>query len=122
MKKILFIFLMALLPLQFSWAAAASYCQHEEGKAAQHFGHHLHKHKTAADQDAPAKVHNDCGYCHFACQATPITATPHVLQLAPATHITLPQPAYSSHIPDGPRRPDRHPVAWLDGMICCFSI
>ena len=40
-KKLLFIVLMALLPLQMTWAAISAYCtHHEEGKAALHLGHH----------------------------------------------------------------------------------
>lgn len=39
MKRWLFILLMLALPLQLSFAAVASYCGHEEGAAAQHFGH-----------------------------------------------------------------------------------
>ena len=32
-------FLLIVLPLQISWAVAATYCQHETGST-QHFGHH----------------------------------------------------------------------------------
>jgi hypothetical protein len=114
-KKLIFILLLTLLPLQFSWAAVSMYCQHEQGKATQHIGHHLHKHEAAAgaqdNQDSPSKVHNDCGYCHLACQATLMTDAPQVMKLPQATHIERPSFSYSSHIPDGPRRPDRFPVA-----------
>ncbi|NBT82917.1 MAG: hypothetical protein EBT56_15195 [Betaproteobacteria bacterium] len=34
MRKFLAIFLLVLLPLQFSWAAVAGYCQHEAGVTA----------------------------------------------------------------------------------------
>ncbi|NCV41106.1 MAG: hypothetical protein EBW11_11190 [Betaproteobacteria bacterium] len=43
MRKFLAIFLLVLLPLQFSWAAVAGYCQHEAGVTANHPGHHLAK-------------------------------------------------------------------------------
>jgi len=39
-RPFLAIFLLALLPLQFSWAAVASYCGHETQAGAEHFGHH----------------------------------------------------------------------------------
>ncbi len=48
MRKALAIFLMLTLMLQSVWGAAEPYCQHEEGAAAHHIGHHLHD--LAADQ------------------------------------------------------------------------
>jgi len=56
------------MPLQLGWAAVSAYCQHESGDAANHFGHHEHQHRAAAD-DANSKLpggHADCGYCHAA--------------------------------------------------------
>ncbi len=44
MRKLLAILLISLLSLQASWAVAASYCRHEQGAAARHFGHHEHRH------------------------------------------------------------------------------
>lgn len=75
MRKFLAIFLLVLLPLQFSWAAVASYCQHESGVTANHPGHHTHDHQ-AVDQHKPGKdaspstgVHHDCATCHLGCAA-----------------------------------------------------
>jgi hypothetical protein len=51
-RRFLAIVLLALLPLQFSWAALASYCEHET-QGAGHFGHHAHAHAHAHDH-APA--------------------------------------------------------------------
>lgn len=48
MRKLLAILLISLLSLQASWAAAASYCRHERGAAARHFGHHEHQHDLQA--------------------------------------------------------------------------
>ena len=42
-------FLLIVLPLQISWAVAATYCQHETGST-QHFGHHDHKHHAEDNQ------------------------------------------------------------------------
>ena len=73
MRKCLAIVLLVFLPLQFSWAAVASYCQHETGAAAKHFGHHAHQHKAADGKDAspdPAKTLGgdpDCASCHAGC-------------------------------------------------------
>ena len=47
------------MPLQLSWAAMASYCQHKTGAAAKHFGHHDHQHKAADGKEKapdPAKT------------------------------------------------------------------
>ena len=72
MRRWLSIFLLIVLPLQISWAEAATYCQHETGSAT-HFGHHDHKHQTD-DSEKLAKgsisdVDNDCGVCHAGCIA-----------------------------------------------------
>lgn len=73
MRKWLAILLLVFVPLQLSWAAAASYCQHESGAAAKHFGHHDHQHKTADGKDVfpdPAKTTGgdpDCASCHAGC-------------------------------------------------------
>ena len=76
MRRLILVFLMCLLPLQWSWAAAASVCAHESGNA--HFGHHEHRHQadatdaaedshdtgdTGASHELPGK-HPDCQVCH----------------------------------------------------------
>ncbi len=49
MRKLI-IFFLIVLPLQWSTAAVAAYCQHEtESKAQQHVGHHAHDHQASAD-------------------------------------------------------------------------
>lgn len=69
MRRFILVFMMLLLPLQWSWAAAASVCGHESGNA--HFGHHEHQHAgdvQAGDaQDLAAEPpgeHPDCHSCH----------------------------------------------------------
>ena len=55
--RFLAIFLLALLPLQFSWADVASYRGHDAQQAAVgHFGHHEHQHQNqhAADVSVDA--------------------------------------------------------------------
>jgi hypothetical protein len=73
MLRWVIIFLLMFLPLQATWAVAGSYCQHETGQAAQHFGHHAHRHHEAktADHGHEKKSKpnsgapdNDCGSCH----------------------------------------------------------
>lgn len=75
MKRLLLIFLLTVLPLQMSWAAVTNYCQHENGKAAQHFGHHEHKHQATSDDTLKLKssltVDTDCGVCQLSSAALP---------------------------------------------------
>lgn len=79
MRSWLITVLLVLLPIQFTWAAAAPYCQHEQATGSFHLGHHVHEHQPspaeawqgddAQDQSVTADgiltVDNDCGYCHL---------------------------------------------------------
>ncbi len=75
MKRCLAIFLLVLLPLQFSWAAMVGYCQHETGETVQHPGHHSHEHASAdhpttgENADSSAAIDHDCATCHLGCAA-----------------------------------------------------
>lgn len=80
MRRWLCVLLLALLPLQFSWAAVAGYCAHESQPQVRHLGHHSHEHaKASADagddvaaasahagDEGPASAsgHADCSQCH----------------------------------------------------------
>jgi hypothetical protein len=117
-KKIFLILMLALLPLQFSWAAVAVYCQHEQ-EASTHFGHHSHEHEADAtaqiddssDEGALAKVDADCAVCHISAQPSFLNSPPIVTPPQVATHATQLQTDYSSHIPEGPQKPDWQLVA-----------
>lgn len=113
MRRLFLILLLAMLPLQFSWAVAASYCQHEQGKTVTHFGHHAHDHAGKADSDgdtaSKAQPDNDCCICHLAgTSVVPLTAP--VIIPSDNPH---PQDVYAfsfhSFIPDGLSKPNwRH--------------
>ena len=70
MRRWIAIFIL-MLPLQFSWAAVASYCQHESEPAKTgHIGHHEHKHgdsdtvgKTKKSEPSLDKSDRDCRLC-----------------------------------------------------------
>ena len=49
MRRLLLILLLAFMPLQSIWAAAAGYCSHEETPGAAHFGNHVHQHHEDGD-------------------------------------------------------------------------
>ncbi|WP_436264886.1 cation efflux protein, CzcI family [Pseudoduganella sp. LjRoot289] len=131
MRRLLLILLLAVLPLQYAWSAAAAYCGHEQGKS-QHFGHHAHHHNMqaepghagdAADDSAggndnghgkpagKAEVHADCAVCHHAVQASLLSAMAPPPTAAGAAYPPPSDPRFSSHIADGPKKPDWHPAA-----------
>ncbi len=94
MRRWFAILLLALLPLQFSWAAVVAYCGHEIDSQAQHLGHHEHQHANhaglekpadPAGQDAPAGLEFDCGHCHGHCCSMPASVTA-LTPLATASH------------------------------------
>lgn len=78
MGRLLTLVLLVLLPIQFTWAVAAPYCQHEAADRF-HVGHHVHEHlPSPADasqgddtqdqrsaHDGALTVDNDCSYCHL---------------------------------------------------------
>lgn len=118
MKKFLLIFLLFALPFQYSWAAAATYCQHEKAHTS-HFGHHSHHHVAQAEKLAEksdeksklATLDDDCGYCHLSCQVTPTSVTPDLTVPQALAPPVLQLSSFSSHFPEGPKRPDRTLVA-----------
>lgn len=102
MRRLLLVLLLALLPLQWSWAAAGSVCAHEAGPST-HFGHHAHQHdhdhafatERAADE-APSQVHHDCGVCQaFAAAFVPGTVA--LPQATPPQNVFV---HYNAHVPD----------------------
>ena len=130
MRRFLAIFLLALLPLQLSWAAVASYCAHETQVGAAHLGHHEHKHEHQADagpamdpvagpvadtdaqgDKAPGAIDLDCGHCHGTCgvMLTVPPGLPGTLSSAPPS-ATLDE-AGGAHAPTGPERPQWLPLA-----------
>ncbi len=87
MRRLLMILMLMLMPLQLSWAAVASYCQHETGVAASHIGHHEHEHQANAVEPDPDNAKSlgtldaDCGFCH-ACGATIVSSIRDVSQIS----------------------------------------
>ena len=116
-KKLLLLLLLAVLPIQASWAMAAVYCQHEASKAS-HYGHHGHEHQAQPDDDGDGdgdgagagkskpSQHGDCEVCHHALQAS-VPAGEAVLAPTPAAAYAAPGALhYHSFIADGPPRPN----------------
>lgn len=57
MRRALSILLVFMLALQSVWGAAEPYCQHEQGRAAHHIGHHMHDLVADDDHSAQASSH-----------------------------------------------------------------
>lgn len=68
MKSVAVLVMLALLLIQATWSVVAPYCQHESGKQARHFGHHVHQHAPSAgdqhDSNGKLTVDQDCPACH----------------------------------------------------------
>ncbi len=98
-----------------SWAAAASYCKHEQITSTQnqHFGHHEHQHDVdappfvePADEQAAASFDEDCASCHMGCaQPLPVEGLYSGLQ-ASAPQVPALTSLHDSHVPSGLDRPD----------------
>jgi hypothetical protein len=110
-KKLILILLLFIAPLQFAWAAAGAYCQHEQGKSSMHFGHHAHSHEATHDasdsKTKASKVHLDCSSCHTTASAILVSSATFTLIPSALEYFEPRAISYSSFIPDGPRRPDR---------------
>lgn len=130
MRRLFAIILLALLPFQFSWSAVAPYCGHEREVASGHFGHHEHRHhsaaasddngKTMTDSEATAESQSDkspgandldCGQCHGSCGvmlSSPSSLPTAVALEMPGATVT---PASGAHAPTRPERPQWLPLA-----------
>jgi len=112
MRRWIALLLLTLLPFQLCWSAAAVYCEHESGAAGQHFGHHVHVHKTTAnsadagstgvqaDKDCPACAHLGSGGALPPAMPVVQVDTPHG---TPATLVAITPP---SAPPARPERPN----------------
>lgn len=119
MRRWFLIFMLALLPFQFSWASASAYCQHERDSRPDHWGHHesetrgtdrSHSGEGAQKNSStqPNAVVGDCAVCQFG-HAQHADALDEPAQ-SPAHE---PQPLrataderFASHVSDVPVRPD----------------
>ena len=116
MRRFLILVMLCLLPLQVSWAAVSDYCGHEQGKAAQHFGHHDHDHKAVSEKSnsgkQPGKL--DCGHDH--CHLSGFLGLLTELVVHASVPPTLPalrgdERIYSSLAPDRLERPNWYSLA-----------
>lgn len=114
MRRLLFILILACLPLQSIWAAAASYCGHETAPAAAHFGHHQHLGHGACTASGghdgtsvrTGGVDMDCHVCHgvgSALYAEPAATALRLGAMRPAPFVL---PLLRAPAPARPERPN----------------
>ena len=106
MRRFILVFMMLVLPLQWTWAAAASVCEHESAGA--HFGHHDPKHAGTSEsasgtsEASPAAdlsgSHPDCHTCHGMGAGCIAASSAH----GPGWHDSAPLPAYGRYFPEPP--------------------
>ncbi|WP_416221439.1 cation efflux protein, CzcI family [Rhodoferax sp.] len=111
MRRWLLVFLLVLLPLQLTWAAVSTYCQHESMPSVQHIGHHAHKHATVTtDNDGSAgvdgvSVENECGVCHANCSVAFQSSSKTLRLTTGPVRIHANAAMYLAHYQDLPERP-----------------
>lgn len=113
MPRLFALLLALLLPLQFAWGQAASYCGHEVAIAgASHLGHHEHVHESHGGEKPAAGTGQpdpDCGVCNASAPhalwdiavAMPAPPTRAALARTPAT----PMSSAHARTPDRPQWP-----------------
>lgn len=119
MRRWLLIFLLFLLPFQYSWAASAAYCLHEGDTRGGHWGHHESEpHGTdrihagdGAKKDSTRQPNAAVGHCivaHFgqAQHADTAAALPAEAPVASQVLRAVSTDRFTSHIAEVPVRPD----------------
>ena len=119
MRRWLAALLVALLSVQLTWAAVASYCEHEASPSG-HFGHHEHHHHDAVPGDAddasgadksPLTVDLDCGQCHGVCIGLNHVVQPCLLPI-PSVRPSMPEgDGLAAGTAERPERPNWHDLA-----------
>jgi hypothetical protein len=111
MKKYLAMFLLMLLPTQFSWAAFAGYCEHETTVSAKHQGQHSHDHASVDHQETgqhaePSScMDHDCAACHLGCAAALVNDLNTLTAAVSYDHPHHLQVIASQHLRERPERP-----------------
>lgn len=116
MRRWLIVLLLAVLPWQWAWSAAAPYCRHEAVPGASHPGHHAHRHdhvasiSSAADQDSAGDLSGsvqdlDCTACHGAAMQASHLAAMTVHEVVVRAFASTPLPLSSSDPPCEVERP-----------------
>jgi hypothetical protein len=115
-RRFLALFLLLLLPLQFSWAAVEAYCAHEERLEAAQAGRHAQHadaDAAAAASDVGATSDTGCDSCHCHGHCTGILSSVRAIEPHPSgarPSATLAD-TDGAHAPARPERPQWAPLA-----------
>ena len=120
----LLLLLLCLIPLQFSWATVARYCQHEALVQPEkpHAGHHSHAHDeqatpSSASGSALSQTDTDCHYCHASVAAFVVSQYTYPLPaLVPQQRVQAFSRLLSGWIPPSIERP-KWPASGTTGMV-----
>ena len=104
MRSWLAVFLLVLLPLQFSWAATGTPAPHESQPLVGVHCPHSHCATSTPGLDASA-AHADCGTCHNGCPMALFSEPRRHLAVAPAFPLMGATVVPASHPADLPDRP-----------------
>ena len=113
-RRVLAVFLLLVLPLQFAFAAAAPYCALEKVTVASHFGHHEHPDAPApepSDEGGDKGKLHECGVCHLGSgQVHPAIVSIAALPAAPVM-TALRDSRQPQHLQEPTERPPRMSLA-----------
>lgn len=113
-RKLLFILILFIVPLQLSWAGSVAFCLHKNNVVLDHAGHDAIGSDTASAEpikldrtmpDDAAAGHGDCGACHVGCLAVHVGKTHHFGQAAVQCHCSHYALSASSAPPQRLERP-----------------
>lgn len=105
MRRFFSLLLMLLLPLQFSFAAAAAYCVDEKPEVAAHFGHHDHADASTDSADDADEGKADCEVCHLACAKAQPAAFVSTVAPEPQAPLSFLPDSSPQHQPEPSDRP-----------------
>lgn len=114
LRRCLFVLLLVIVPFQFAWSAASTYCGHEAGTDAPHFGHHQHQVKAhSGDKTQSAKLKqiadgdDGCIGCHVNLAQKSASVKVPVIAMRRIRPRDIGPRTYRSPIPPGLERPAR---------------
>ena len=108
MRRLIALFILLALPLQWTFAAVGEYCQHESTPAAQqHVGHHAHQHvdKPGNKESKKGAADWDCPACHHLTGAFAAMVAVMPLPIDTALQPAFVSDAVPQRAPDNPFRP-----------------
>jgi hypothetical protein len=113
MRRWLALLLIALLPIQASWAAISAACADTDERSASHFGHHAHDDAVGAapaDED-PGEAHLECPTCHGIGLAVPLGVAAQTVGELPGVPAAFTAPSLPRPPPGSLMRPPALRVA-----------